>query len=200
MNDAVRRFLLIPSARQWRRWTMPNRQGAAGLWVGVVALMLTVYALIPSSDSIKNDARTRIEAVVSIRAAEIKALSEIDHGFVPLADFATQTGVMSELERFSDYGFKLNQTLDLAEIDRLFMTYGNSRQRAELAARINRVHDATRAVTHYLIVRAQSDGPKSQDEAHRWTQEYLNLLNADAASQAELRGFIAGLTPRYFGY
>lgn len=200
MFHKIRESLLLPSLRQWRSWSLPSKQGTAGLVVGVVSLVLTIYTFLPNKNSEKEAARKSIESVVGMRATEVKAIAEINRNFRPSPDFRSQEGVRAELEKFNDHFQKVNDTFNLAEVHRLFTQYGDKRQRTELSSRINRVHDTALTASNFLVSLVNSRGPQSQQELNQLTKKYLDLLNDITIAQSSLHGFVVGLTAKYFGY
>lgn len=200
MFTKLRQAFLLPSLTQWRNWTLPSKQTAAGYFVGVASLVLGIYALFPSTEAERDTTRKTIESIVAIRTAEAKAIAEIDHNFHPSADFTSQEKVLAEWERFNEYSRKTSEAFDLAAVHRLFKQYGTKQQQADLSSRINRVHDTSLAVSNFLVSLANSHGPASQADLNQLVAQYVSLLNDVKASQSSLHGFVTGLTGKYFGY
>jgi hypothetical protein len=200
MLNNIRKIFLLPSLSQWRTWSLPSKHTTVGLFMGIVSLALTIYAFLPNKSSEKEAARKSIESVVAIRAAEVKAIAEINRNFRPSPNFTSQKGVIAESDKFNDHFQKLNDIFNLPEVHRLFIQYGNKQQRAELSSRINRVHDTALAASNFLVALANSSGPQTQQELNQLTTKYLSLLNDITAAQSSLHGFVVGLTAKYFGY
>lgn len=200
MLTKLRQVLLLPSPAQWRSWSLPSKQTAAGLLVSVASLALGIYALSPSAEAERDATRKTIENVIAVRAAEVRAIAEIDNNFHPSADFASQGKVLAELERFNEYGRKTSETLNLSDVHRLFKQYGTKQQQAVLSSRIKRVHDTSLNASNLLASLANSRGPASQEDLDRLAGQYLSLLNEVKVAQSSLHGFVIGLTGKYFGY
>lgn len=45
--EKIRRLLLIPSPRQWKKGTQPTKQTAVGYFAGIIALGITIFSVIP---------------------------------------------------------------------------------------------------------------------------------------------------------
>ncbi|MCB1902299.1 MAG: hypothetical protein KDH16_23630 [Rhodocyclaceae bacterium] len=55
MLEKIRRTLLIPTLSQWRSWSLPSKLTAAGFFVGVISLVITIYPNSPSISSRQNN-------------------------------------------------------------------------------------------------------------------------------------------------
>lgn len=89
----MRRYLLLPTLKQFKAWTLPNKASLVGLWFGAIGLAISIYSMFVSDENVIK------------RFNSINDMRENLEGFnSEYLDFASEFVNLVEAERKSDDG------------------------------------------------------------------------------------------------
>ncbi|ENQ1030639.1 hypothetical protein ACEZNU_004600 [Vibrio parahaemolyticus] len=192
---------MIPSKKQWEKWTLPSKYSVLGfpvslmsLVVGVIGCILALIPLLVSDSSTEKHFIPQLYTVQQELRDTVVARKK--YNFSP--DFYSQEGAISTLEVLNDYISEMSRVVDSGTIHRLVQEHGSAELKIEHKKKINALHDRAKDFSYFLVEVINSDGPQNNSELKALNKTYVEKLNLMLKAESDYQSFIGNLSPSNF--
>lgn len=187
---------MIPSNKQWAKWSLPSKLTAIGTYNGIFSTLLAVIALVITVISMSSSSEEEhLRKTLFDIQSEVSRASLVAQSHPLESNFLSSDGAIQTLDRLNDFGVNSTTSFNYVALSNLLKEYANEDVNLEFKHHLNNVHNTSFELSQLVLNVINSEGPASNEELDKLNKRYLELLNIMLTAYSDYHTFVVNIKP-----